>query len=120
MSVAKTEIRNRALRKLGVLGWGGTAITAVQTDMDQAYEEVYAQLEEENLTTWANDASVPNAYVPYVVNLCALARKSEHKVTPRRLQILDDEAGKKGELAWAGIRALKATTYQSTTEAEYY
>lgn len=120
MSVAKTEIRNRALRRLGVLGWGGTPNTNVSNDMDQVYTEVYAALEEEGLTTWAVTAEVPDAYVPHMVNLCALQRASEHKVSPQRYEKLVLEAGPNGERAMSSIRSLKATAYQSTTEVEYY
>lgn len=120
MPVAKTEVRNRALRSLGVIGWGETPDSVIQADMDQAYTEVYKRLEDANLTTWAEDADVPDNIVPNVVLLCALARMNDHRVNPNRKQELTALAGLNGEKAFANIRAVIRTPYQSTTEVEYY
>lgn len=120
MPVAKTEIRNRALRTLGVIGWGEDPDTVIQADMDQAYTEVYARLEQANLTTWAESASVPDEVVEPVVQLCALARMIDHRVNPNRKQELAAMAGVDGEKAMQRIRAQIRTPYQSTTEVEYY
>lgn len=120
MPVAKTEIRNRALRSLGVIGWGETPDTTISDDMDQAYTEVYARLEQANLTTWAESASVPDEVVEPVVLMCALARMVDHRVNANRKQELVSLGGAEGEKAMARIRAQIRTPYQSDSEVEYY
>lgn len=120
MPQSKTEIRNRALKRLGVTGWGETSQTAITDDMDDAYDEVYAQLEDAELVTWASTADVPDKMVMPVVDLCALARVMEHPVSDSRYQKLILSAGKDGELAIGKIRARKNEPFQSTEEAVYY
>jgi len=120
MPVASTEIRNRALRKLGVIGWGESPDSSSSADMDLVYGEVYKRLEDMNLTTWASDADVPDLMVKEVVALCALERVSEHKASPMRYEKLVIEAGKKGERAIGRIRSNMTTPQKSTGEAENY
>ena len=44
------EIRNKAARRLGVLGVGQTLQNNIQADLDEAYEEVYSFLQTKSLT----------------------------------------------------------------------
>lgn len=120
MPLTKAEIRNRALRKLGVLGKGETPDTATAEDMDAAYDEVYARVEFENLAAWAENASVPDRFVPAMVNLCALARVTEESISDTRLNKLLIETGPDGEKCINQIRARSVDEYESSEPAVYF
>ena len=47
-----TQIREKALKKLGVKAIGSTTQSEIQADVDNAYTEVYAMLNTLNLTPW--------------------------------------------------------------------
>lgn len=121
MAVTRANVGIRALRKLGVLGENETPDTATANDIDQAYAEVYAMIENENLAPWASNADVPDQYVPAMVNLCALARSVEKNISNSRLEKLHIETGgPTGKSCWAQIRAMATTKYVSTDNAVYY
>lgn len=71
MAVTRAEIANRALRKLGVLPFGQSADSNRTDAALQAYDEVYAYLEELGIVDWGSTASVPNEYVFWVVAIVA-------------------------------------------------
>lgn len=120
MAVSPAEIRNRALRRLGVIGWGETPDSTIADDMDQAYAEVFAHLEEANVSVWAIAADVPNGIVRPLVNLCALARSVEHKISELRLSKIISEAGPNGDKAVNKIRARTRDAHQPTESVEYF
>ena len=67
-----TEVRNSALRKLGVIESGGTPSTDEATDVDAAYSQVYAYLATEKAVTWDSDEDVPDEATRFVTSvLCA-------------------------------------------------
>lgn len=74
MAKTSIELRNRALRKLGRLALGATATGAMASDMDDAYDEVYAKLDNLGLVTWASTEDIPDEYCQDVVSLMAWAR----------------------------------------------
>ncbi len=115
MTVTTAEIRNKALRKLGLLRMGESARPEYAEDLDAAYNEVYAELEAEELPVWSSTANVPDEYVEPMVALCALARMGDYNVPERRSQWVIAIAGTDGELAKNKIRKIKAGTYVPTT-----
>ncbi len=73
MAVTRAEIANRVLRRCGVLAFG-QAVDSNRTNAAlQAYDEVYAYLDNLDIVDWGSTASVPDEYVFFVV---ALASKS--------------------------------------------
>ncbi len=74
------EIRNKAAKKLGLFGTGQTLRSEIASDIDDAYTEVYAELNALSLVTWASSGSVPDELVKSVVSLVAFARVDEYSV----------------------------------------
>lgn len=75
MSVTRSEIATRALRRCGRLSYNETANATLNADALQAYDETYAEFEEKGIVDWGSTAAVPNEYVFWVVartayNLC--------------------------------------------------
>lgn len=101
------QVRNKALRMLGVLGAGREASGPQDADMSAAYDEVYAELEELNLVEWANDQDVPARFVDSVVALVASRRVDEYGVSGERYQRIMGKAGS----SEARIRRLLADDY---------
>lgn len=104
MSKTIAELRNRALQKLGRLGRSQTATGALADDMNDAYNEVYAELKNKGLVAWAEAGPVPNEYVPHVVNLMCILRSEG--ISNERYQRLALEAGPIGDTARLRISSL--------------
>jgi hypothetical protein len=67
----KAETRDRAANELGLLRLGQSLQYQDQVRIESAYDEVYEQLKEDGLATWASTGSVPTKLVPHVVALVA-------------------------------------------------
>lgn len=74
MAKTKTQLVERALQKLGKLALGQTAEAAMQDDMEDAYDQIYARLENKGMTVWSSTDSVPDEFVEDVVALMAFER----------------------------------------------
>ena len=122
-----TEIRNRALRKLGVLRAGKSPTTQEATDADAIYTALYAWLEIHDAVTWDDDESIPNEAEIAVTKLMCAELADEFGVDEARYQRLQFEAygpgGKHGpsDGAFADLLWLAQNKYVPTiTEAVYY
>lgn len=73
MAKTKAQIRDRALQMLGKLAIGQTATGQMATDIESAYDQVYAVLKAKGLATWLG-ASVPDEFVEDVATLVAFER----------------------------------------------
>ena len=89
MAKTKAECRNRALRKLGKLAIGQTAEAGIASDMEDAYDQVYARLEQLGLVTWSSTDSVPDEFVEDITAMMAFER-SEGVPDARYIRIRDD------------------------------
>lgn len=89
MAKTKAECRNRALRKLGKLAIGQTAEAGIASDMEDAYDQIYARLENKGLVTWSSTASIPDEFVEDIVAIMAFER-SEGIPDSRYARIRDD------------------------------
>lgn len=63
----KSEIRDKVGEMLGVIGRGDTLEAGAATDIEDVYDQVYAELKHEGYATWASTASVPAEFVPHMV-----------------------------------------------------
>lgn len=98
MAVTRAEIANRALRRCGKLALAQTATSELTNEALQAYDELYATLEELNIVKWTSTGSVPNEFVFPVVALTAYSLCDTLGVGGERYQrIARDAAG--GEAA---------------------
>lgn len=111
------EIRNKALKRLGVLGRGQTARSEDADDLDSAYQELHAELEAEGMTPWgANTADIPAQYVNSIVSLLAFSRINEYSVPTERFQrITLTAAGARRK-----IRSLQQIPQQGPTPIENF
>lgn len=116
MATAAT-IRNKAASKLGVKAIGQTLESAVSSDLDAAYDEVYARLRDEDLVSWHSTAEVPDELVSPVVDLVAFARADEYGVSNERYQRLMLAASQ----AETRIRrSIQDDYFTDEEEAKYY
>lgn len=67
----EAEVRDRAANDLGMLRLGQSLQNQDKVRIETAYDEVYEQLKEEGLATWASDGSIPTKLVPHVAILIA-------------------------------------------------
>lgn len=88
MAQTKTQIRNRALQKIGKLALSQTANSVLADTMDDAYDQVYARLEKRGLVTWLA-SSVPDEFVEDIVAIVAFER-AESIPTERYNRVASD------------------------------
>lgn len=87
------EIRDRVLRRLGVLAIGQTANASAADLADTAYSEYYAELSRLGIAAWAYTSDVPDMLSEYVVNGVAKRLLNDFSVSNERYQrIISDSA----------------------------
>lgn len=82
----KAEIRDRALRKLGVLATGQTADANAADLAGTAYDEIHAELTELGLAIWPLTAECPDRLSEHVANLVAYRLVNDFSVSSERYQ----------------------------------
>lgn len=107
----ESQLKAKALKILGVLGVGVTPSGPKDADMQEAYNEVYAELDSINLVEWANGSDIPNKYVDTVANLMASKRVEVYPVSTERYQRIMSKAAQ----AENKLRRLMADSYVSDT-----
>ena len=110
------QIRETAAENLGILGEGETLPSYEINDLNQAATEVYAELQALNLTTWAEDANVPDQYAKSFAMLVAEARAVKYQIPDSRYQRIKLE----GQEALSRIRELQARSKMGQTEIENF
>ena len=117
-----TQIRETAAENLGILGEGQTLASYPTADLDQAYVEVFKELQALNLTTWASTADVPDQYAASVSMLVADQRAVKYQIPTERYQRIKIE-GWGSDMNGAAInkiRRLQARAKMGQTEIENF
>jgi len=70
MAKTKSDIVALALRETGRLALGQTPTGEMNSEAEDAYDQVYDSLKEQGLVTWLS-SSVPNEFVPHIKMLVA-------------------------------------------------
>ena len=109
-----TQIRETAAENLGILGEGEVLASYEVGDLDQAITEVYNELRQMNLTTWASTDAVPDEYARSFAMLVAESRAVKYQIPDNRYQRIKLEASS----AIMRIRALQAKDKLGQTEIE--
>lgn len=110
--MTKAEIIKRAAYLLGILRIGQALPADKNLRLDEAYEEVYDQLNSENIAIW--DTEVPDRIVPHVVALMALNACDDFGVSPARYQRIVGKAN----VALREIRKHTQPEYVSNDDPE--
>lgn len=90
----KAEIRDRVLKKLGVLARGQTANAGDASHVEQAYDELHAELTERSLAVWAITADVPDKLAQSMVDMLAFRVCNDYSVSNDRYARLQADAVK--------------------------
>jgi hypothetical protein len=112
MPKTKAECRDRALRKLGKLAIGQTAEAGIASDMEDAYDQIYARLDQLGLVTWSSTGSVPDEFVEDITAMMAFER-SERVPDSRYARIRDDASR-----ALTSISAYISGEYENPRDCE--
>lgn len=108
----KANVIKRAGNLLGILRIGQALPADKNLRLEQAYDEVYDQLNSENIAIW--DAEVPDRVVPHVVALMALNACDDVGVSPARYQRIVGKAN----VALREIRKQAQPEYVSNDDPE--
>jgi hypothetical protein len=111
---SKAELRDQVLEYLGKKVIGQPAANNLQVDIEQAIDEVYADLKRDHILTWPTTGEVPNDCLPYVKYLVGFSRSTG--LSPERYQrVLMNASSAKREL-----RKIVAPEYSPIDEAVDY
>lgn len=113
---ALLSVKQKALRRLGVLASGQTMTGDQDLQASTAYDSIYERLLAKDLAVWAKAGDVPDACVEPVVSLLAFELANEYGVSDSRWQRLQFSANK----AEAELRIIVFPSYVSTTEVTDY
>lgn len=124
----KAEVRNKALRKLRVLEEGGTPSSEAITDVEEAFDEIYAYLARKNAVSWDSDENVPDEAVRPFVTILAAEMADDFGAEESRYRRLQTEAyGPDGDKENINGGAVATLIYLASnnyvprpTAAEYY
>ena len=109
-------IRETAAENLGIHGEGETIPSYEIADLNQAYTEVYAELQALDLAAWAYTDNVPDRFAKPVAMLVAESRAVKYQVPDARYQRIKLEA----QEALHKIRMLQAPVKVGVTPIENY
>lgn len=112
MASTKAEIRDIAASELGILRVGQALQHQDKVEIERRYDEVYADLKNEGLATWAASGSVPTEVAPHVAVLVAFSAADVYGISDSRYARLTAKRG----LAERRIRALTQPHYESLDE----
>ena len=115
---SKSKIRDRAANVLGILRLGQNLRHQDKVRIEEAYSEVYAELKDKDLTTWAEDGDVPNSVVPFVVYLVALNCNADYGISQERYVRIVNVVGVDGQLGRDQIRRNVSDDYVEMDEPE--
>jgi len=110
------QIRQTAAENLGILGEGETMPSYETADLNQAYVEVYAELEALDLAAWDYANNVPDRFAHSVSMLVAESRAVKYQVPNDRYERIKLEA----QAAMNKIRKLQTRSKFTQTEIENY
>jgi len=114
MPKTKAELRDRVANDLGILRLNQSLDAQDQTRIEDAYDEVYAELKTEGIAAWPKAGSVPDEFVPYMVALVADNCLATYKTSPEIFQRIKDRS----VTALREIRKFRNFQYISATEPE--
>lgn len=87
-----SQIRDKVLKRLGVLAVGQSATAEQAADIDAAYLELYGRLSIKNLVEWWSADDVPAQFVGPVVAMVARERAVEYGLSTERYARIQAEA----------------------------
>ena len=111
-----TELRNQVLQTMGILRIGQSPQSQDKTEIESAYDEVYADLKQEGLATWTSTGGIPTEVLPHVVSLVALSRSDTYGISDSRLARI----AAKASVAKREIRRLVTPKFESLDEPVDY
>jgi len=120
----KAEVRNRAASDLGLRRLGQALQDQNKVRIEEAYDEVYADLKVEGLATWTSTGAIPAEVVPHVVALVADNCLGTYGVSIDRYNrikaVAGDISGPPGWRAKKEIRRIVGEEYDTSEEATDY
>lgn len=107
-----SAVYDGTLELLGVVALGSTPSTKNTARMTRAYNQIFSELKETGLATWASAGTVPDEFVPHLEALMAFNACDTYSVSPARYERIV----RKESVARREIRRLSIPDYESLDE----
>lgn len=117
---SKDEAQQLAAELLGIIAIGQSIESPHDTRMEEAYNEVYAELQVLALPVWATTEEMPDEVTPHFVGLMAHNKLNLYSVSDSRYQRIINQTGANGERAKSNIKSLLRDSYEDLNEATDY
>jgi len=116
------RIKEDAATILGILGEGETLPSYESNDMNNAYLEVFYQLQKLGLTTWGVTDAIPAEYAGSVAKLVADQRALNYQLPPEKyIRVKQEGWGADMDgFAVKRIRSLQTSSRMDTTRIENF
>lgn len=111
-----SDIKNQALRELGVIQVGQSADAQDFNLIGEAYDSVYAILKQQGLATWSSTGTIPNEIRDQVVALVAMSKINEFSVSEKRYNRILPKA----QVAIPSIKSLVSPANESQDDPVDY
>lgn len=112
----QADVRKRALRKLGLASTNQAPTSDLDSDMQAAYTEVYALLENMKLTFWGETSAVPDEVANHVAAMMAFERVNDYGIGSERYARIEREKN----AAIRNFRMMAVNEYVSDDEVTDY
>ena len=110
----KAEVRSRVAHMLQRVRLGQSLPSDLSARIDDAYDEVYQDLKDDQLVTWASAGTIPDKVAPHLIALMAFNCTDSIHVSDSLLQRITA----KRNIAKREIRRVVTPQYESLDEPE--
>ena len=117
---SQAEAKQAAGIILGITVIGQALQSQHTVQMGEAYDEVYAELENIGLALWAKADEMPDEITPHFTALMAWNKRTTYGISEARYQRLLLQVGDEGKKAISRIRMLLSQAYSNADEATDY
>lgn len=117
---SKAEAKQLAGELLKIVPINQAMQSQDDTRMGEAYDQVYADLREEGLATWATSGEMNDEITPHFIALMAYNKLDSYPTSDSLYQRILRRAGFNGENAKREIRKLITPAYESLDEPTDY
>jgi len=115
---SKAEVKKSTLELLGVIQIGQGAESQHSARIEKAYTQVYSDLKNEGLATWAVAGTIPDDITPHLEALMAFNAMDAFGVSDARAARIINRVGPMGNTAKREIRALVTPDDESLEEPD--
>lgn len=116
MALTTEQLVQRVGEELSLVPIGQSLENQDASRIEATYNEVYQRIKKQGYATWASDADIPSAAVPYVALLMEEKLLTAYSVPESRWARIKSDAGPNGDTAMMNLAEATTNDYESTED----